>query len=144
MFKVPEKYRVTTGKMASAKSDGNNGCFVIPMGGKFHAYVIAGCGNGWEHISVHIAARKNLVKTPTHAQMCKIKELFWGDEAVVMQLHPKKTDSWKQYEGVLHLWRPTEVSGVHIPIPPSQLTDLRNVRQDLAHDLPIPGLMKGL
>lgn len=134
MFKVPEKYRVTTGSQATAKKDGNNGCFVIPMGGKFNAYVIASNGQKWEHVSVHIAARKNLQKTPTWEQMCLIKKLFWDPADVVVQYHPEKPVG---ADHVLHLWRPAPGSEVEIPIPPHQLFQIRNARQAISEPVKV-------
>lgn len=118
MFKVPEKYRVTQGSKATASTDGNNGCFVVPMGGKFNAYIIASTGQKWEHLSIHIAARKNQQKTPTWNQMCLIKDLFWGKDDLVVQFHAPAS-MWKNHHpAVLHLWRPIDEA---VPFPPSML-----------------------
>lgn len=123
MFKVPEKYRVTKGRMASTHELGNNGCFMIPLPGisKSHAYVMASDGAGWEHVSVHIAVNQKKQFTPTWSQMCLIKGLFWGEEDAVMQLHPAKKDYVNNHPNVLHLWRPVPGTGVEIPKPESIL-----------------------
>lgn len=131
-FKVPEKYRVTAGRMATKSTDGNNGCFVIKMGGKFFAYVIASSGQKWEHVSVHIAARKNLQKTPTWNQMCIIKDLFWSPEDRVVQYHPPRSEWVNNHLHVLHLWRPIDVE---LPFPPSHLVGHKELRPEDAEKL---------
>ena len=44
-------------------------------------------GCGFEHLSVSTP-----IKTPTWEQMCFMKDIFWGENEVCMQLHPKKED----------------------------------------------------
>lgn len=46
--------------------------------------------------------------------MCFIKDLFWGEEEVVMQLHPAKSQYVNQHDYCLHLWRPKTIA---IPLP---------------------------
>lgn len=134
MFKVPEKYRVTTGSQKTDASAGKNGCFVIPMGGKWNAYVIASNGQKWEHVSVHIAARAGRQQTPTWNQMCKIKDMFWDADDVVIQLHPEKPVG---VDHVLHLWRPAPESGLEIPRPPHHLFAIRNARQAISEPVTV-------
>lgn len=67
-------------------------------------------GPRWEHVSVRAENR-----IPTWKEMCAVKYLFWGDDEVVMQLHPHKDDYVNYHPNVLHLWRPV---GVEIPTPP--------------------------
>jgi hypothetical protein len=47
--------------------------------------------------------------------MCFVKELFWSDDEVFMQLHPAKRDYIDCHPYCLHLWRPTQLV---IPLPP--------------------------
>lgn len=68
-------------------------------------------GEGWEHVSVSLPNR-----TPTWAEMCYVKELFWRDDEAVMQLHPSKDDYVNNHRFCLHLWRPTKEN---IPLPPA-------------------------
>ncbi|MEX3859613.1 hypothetical protein AB3X94_37115 [Paraburkholderia sp. BR10923] len=74
-------------------------------------WVIAGCGDGWEHVSVSIANEKRL---PTWPEMAYVKALFFDPEETVMQLHPPLSEYVNNAE-VLHLWRP---QGETIPLPP--------------------------
>lgn len=102
--------------MAGARS----GAFQIPMGNRA-ACVIADDGltdNGepgeptfWEHVSVHMQTVHGDI-CPSWNEMSRIKDLFWGEGEVVMQLHVAKTDHIDIHPAVLHLWRP-----IHHEIP---------------------------
>jgi hypothetical protein len=107
-MKFPEKYRLQ-GTL------NQNGTFKIPyirnLNGfedKSDLFVVASNGLGWEHCSVSIISANSKIKRPRLPrwdEMCFIKELFWEDDEVVMQLHPKKSDYVNNFE-VLHLWKP--------------------------------------
>lgn len=91
--------------------DEHNGAFKIPIDNKIF-FVIASDGLGWEHVSVSI---QNVERCPKWNEMCKIKDMFFEDEEVVMQLHPKKSEYVNIHDYTLHLWRPIEKD---IPTPP--------------------------
>lgn len=55
-------------------------------------------------------------RCPKWNEMCIIKEMFFEDDEVVMQLHPKKEDYVNDHPYCLHLWKPQEVE---IPTPPT-------------------------
>jgi hypothetical protein len=117
MMHAPEKYRRLDGPMPSSARDGNNGWFYIPAEKEKNALIIvASNGEGWEHVSVSMKYR-----CPTWEEMCKIKELFWDDEDVVIQYHPSKKDYINNHPFCLHLWRPT---AQNIPTPPSILVGI--------------------
>ena len=78
-------------------------------------------GLDWEHLSVSTP-----VKTPTWEQMCKMKEIFWGDDEVCMELHPKKEEYVNMHPYCLHIWKPI---GVEIPTPPSILVGIRKGKE---------------
>jgi hypothetical protein len=106
MFKVPEYYRLTKGKMASNKTFGNNGAFRIPYAKhNLTIQAIASDGLGWEHVSVTTPGRK---RVPTWEEMCHVKQLFWDPEDVVVQYHPAKEDYVNMHKYCLHLWRQTD------------------------------------
>jgi hypothetical protein len=69
--------------------------------------------DGWEHVSVSTETR-----TPTWAEMVRVKRLFWGDEDVVLQFHPRRSEYVNRHEHCLHLWRHTIAA---IPCPPKEL-----------------------
>lgn len=116
-FRVPERFRITRGPMASDKTDGNNGAFFVPARpGRPPFKVIASDGaiepdpQAWEHVSVSLPDR-----CPTWEEMCAIKSLFWGDEDLVLQYHPPRSEWVSNHRFCLHLWRPV---GLQLPKPP--------------------------
>ena len=98
--KKAEKHRVTKGHMASDKSYGSNGYFLIPSPQKGILKIIASDKLLWDHVSVSLPNR-----TPSWTEMCYVKDLFWGPDEVVIQYHPAKTDYINNHPYVLHLWR---------------------------------------
>ena len=109
--------------MGSGNFIGNNGAFQVWLSNRTDAMIIASNGEGWEHVSVRMIDKstgKN--RTPTWAEMCKIKDIFWDDEDCVIQFHPAKSEYVNNHPNVLHLWRPTNQV---IPIPDSILVGLK-------------------
>lgn len=101
MFSVPEKFRVEKGPMGSNNTYGNNGQFMVKsLKLKRVLFCQASDGLDWEHVSVSIADR-----CPTWEEMCFIKDLFWGDDDLVVQMHPPKSDYVNNHLYCLHLWR---------------------------------------
>jgi hypothetical protein len=113
---VLEEGRVLTGPLASTPDYGMAGAFEI-MGPKREPLGIISSGvdkeHGWEHVSVSTKHR-----TPNWTEMCFVKDLFWNDDEVVMQLHPAKSEYVNYHPNCLHLWRPLNAE---IPLPPSIL-----------------------
>lgn len=120
-WKIINAARHTTGFMKSTPSDGFNGAFSFLLNG-LPVNVIASDGSDplgpaipWEHVSVTIHGSK---LPPSWSVMCQIKEIFWGGDECVMQLHPPKASYVNNHPGCLHLWRPK-----HVPIPmPPEIT----------------------
>jgi hypothetical protein len=113
MFRVPEQYRVRNGFLGTDKSVGNNGMFLVPRprDPAVPLRVIASDGQGWEHVSVSLPYR-----APTWDEMCRVKDLFWGDEDTVVQYHPPRSEYVNNHAYCLHLWRPV---GAEVPRPPA-------------------------
>jgi len=125
-FHVPENYRIVKGTLASDPSFGNNGVFAIPAvipGRELRA--IASDGGGWEHVSVSVQGRRTAV--PNWEEMCKIKNLFWNEDDVVIQFHPRKSDYVNNHLGCLHMWRPV---GVTLPTPPAEFVGVKDMSAD--------------
>lgn len=120
MFQVPEKYRFNNPGhyLSSTKADGNNGVFLIPFKHK-NFTVIASDGMGWEHVSVSIEGE---TRTPTWEEMCFIKDMFWSDDACVVQYHPPRSEYVNNHDYCLHLWRPVDKE---IPLPDSILVGIK-------------------
>lgn len=95
--------------------DEHNGAFRINYQGSYYL-VIASNGEGWEHVSV-----SNPQRIPTWEVMCKIKEMFFEDEEVVIQYHPRKSEYINFHPNCLHLWKPI---GIDIPTPPKELVGI--------------------
>lgn len=101
MFKVPEKFRVKDGMMASDKSYGNNGLFSIKtLKLKYRITAIASDGLFWEHVSVSMQTR-----CPTWEEMATVKGMFWDGDDLVIQFHPPKSEYVDNHRYCLHLWR---------------------------------------
>lgn len=68
---------------------------------------------GWEHVSVSLPNR-----CLTWDEMCIIKDLFFYDYEVAMQIHPAKENYINISPYCLHIWKP---KNVEIPLPPKGL-----------------------
>ena len=69
----------------------------------------------WEHVSVSTPDR-----CPTWMEMCMVKALFWNEDELVVQFHPRKIDYVNFHPYTLHLWRPTRHKD-RMPVPPTHL-----------------------
>lgn len=109
-----EQYRVTKGRMASNRTYGNNGLFIIHRPKNRSLQIIVSDGEGWEHVSVTPFNAKG--RCPTWDDMCFTKDLFWGKAETVIQYHPPKSEYIDNHPYCLHLWRPIDQE---IPRPPA-------------------------
>lgn len=111
-----ERARLKNGEMATTHRDGMNGIFffsglrcMVSDGSDWDKTGLP--GKPWEHISVSCVDR-----CPTWDEMCFVKNMFWDENEVVMQLHPAKSNYVNYMPFCLHLWKPLEVK---IPTPPN-------------------------
>lgn len=74
-------------------------------------YVIFTRGLGWEHLSISQDRR-----TPDWDVMCMVKDIFWKDDEVCVQYHPRKEDYVTMHEHCLHIWKPIDAE---LPTPPT-------------------------
>jgi hypothetical protein len=82
--------------------------------------IVASNGEDWEaagftppafeHVSVSTP-----IRCPTWEEMCFVKALFWEDEELILQYHPRRSQYVNNHPHCLHMWRPV---GVQIPEPP--------------------------
>lgn len=134
-WKIPEKYRIESEQFGLKGEP--FGAFQIESPDKSRVtktnlVIIATPGDesvgiDWEHVSVRAEKTINsriVQMLPTWTEMCFVKALFWDDEDVVMQLHPKKSEYVNNHNFVLHLWKPTKSE---IPTPPSILVGFKNL-----------------
>jgi hypothetical protein len=66
--------------------------------------VTATRGVGWDHVSVSLNDR-----CPTWEEMCKIKDIFFNDEELAIQYHPKKSEYVNSMDYCLHLWKAHDI-----------------------------------
>ncbi len=92
--------------------DEQNGAFRLQAPTGRTLFMIASRGDGWEHVSVSV---KDSDDTPTWAEMCWVKDLWFDPEETVIQYHPPRSKYINIDSGCLHLWRP---QATQIPMPP--------------------------
>lgn len=123
---VLEASRVIDGPMASDRSWGAYGMFRLyrERGSKTEVRIVASGGDpddpmseGWEHVSISTATR-----CPTWEEMCRVKDLFWGDDEAVLQFHPPKSEYVNNHPYCLHLWKPP----YPVVMPPSLLVGIKS------------------
>lgn len=111
-FETLEKHRLRQGNYET-KSGETFGAFLVPFG-SFDLRILATDGKGfypeWEHVSVSLSNR-----TPNWKEMCFLKDLFWGEDEIVIQFHPPKLMYVNDHPNCLHLWKPQ----IKIELPPS-------------------------
>lgn len=95
-MKFPEQYRVY-----SPLNEKLN-CFKIPFEGR-DLVVIASDWGKWQHASVSLTNR-----CPNWREMSFIKDLFWDEEEMCIQFHPKKSEYVNLMKNCLHIWKPSE------------------------------------
>lgn len=63
----------------------------------------------WEHVMLNGYWSK---RCPTYEEMAHLKDIFWKEEEITVQVHPKKSEYVNNfgYEYNLHLWRNRNVS----------------------------------
>lgn len=96
--------------------DGGSGIVAI---GNWTGSVIWSWGMGWEHVSV--SPYKHYY-TPTWSDMCRLKDIFFNDDEVAVQYHPRKNEYVNNKSNCLHLFRPTIYT---LPEPPSFMVGLK-------------------
>ena len=94
----------------STGEDGGAGWIYLNGASAKPAAVIWSFGEGWEHVSVSHKDR-----CPTWEEMCKVKDLFFNPEEVVVQFHPRQSEYVNVHPHCLHLWRK---SGEDFDTPP--------------------------
>ena len=79
-------------------------CAIMDLSNKIRCSLVVGNDeDGWEHVSIELSARR----LPTWEEMCLIKDIFWEEEEMVVQIHPKHSE-YVNITEALHLWRPKD------------------------------------
>lgn len=111
-MKTLEEIKTTTNLMiVKAGIDGGIGELYLLE--RRYGSVIWSFGGGWEHVSL---APYNSRQLPTWDIMCRLKDMFFYDEEVVVQYHPAKSEYVNNVPNCLHLWRPIDQT---LPTPPT-------------------------
>lgn len=85
--------------------------FIMMPNEKHQMAFIASWGGGWDHVSVSYSNR-----CPTWDEMQRVKEMFFGDDEVVVQYHPASSQYVNNHPYCLHMWKPRME---RIPTPPT-------------------------
>ena len=90
-------------RVESATIHGGVGTVTI---GSWTGSVIWGADeDGWEHVSVSPFDHSIL---PSWDDMCRLKDIFFDEEEMALQFHPRKSQYVNKMENCLHLWRPKD------------------------------------
>jgi len=115
-FHVPEAARLLDGPMGTKPNEGQYGAFYVPSPEPgWMLAIIATNGQDpevpeaqdWEHVSVNVIRGKQS-RVPTWKEMAFVKALFWDEDDVVVQFHPRRSEYVNAHPNVLHLWRWTK------------------------------------
>jgi hypothetical protein len=143
-----ERHRFITARVPVNGPGHPSGMFIIPGPAATPLEIIVDDGtvSGWEHVSVcafEAESFKRLLRrgeqpqprTPTWAEMCHVKNLFWSAEDCVVQFHPPQSDYVNRHPHVLHLWR---WRGGEFPRPPSRLVGSRASKEETEREVKQP------
>lgn len=112
-----EAGRIRVGHFSSPDSSLYGAFFIQgPCGARLKIITSPGTdpeSEGWEHVSVSCEKRN-----PNWDEMCFVKRLFWEDDELVIQFHPKLKDYVNYHPFCLHMWRHVSQE---FPTPPTVL-----------------------
>lgn len=111
------KYRMTPDQSSWGTTNSEKyGLFFVPsiiQPASTMKVMVAPMDSEWQHVSVSLERR-----CPNWPEMCQVKDLVWGEDVIVIQFHPKKSEYVNMHPYCLHLWRrPSQ----DIELPPSIL-----------------------
>ena len=116
MKSLKEKKKNGYVKIKKEGRDGFGGVFYDKKS-RCHLNFIMSSGAGFEHCSVSMPTR-----CPSWEQMCAIKDAFWNDDEVCMQLHPAKKNYVNNHPYCLHIWKPIDKE---IPLPSTIMVGMK-------------------
>lgn len=87
----------------SSKSSTRLGIFEFPLeNGESTLLCSAVIRDYWEHVFLDL--RKS-DRCPTYEEMCRLKQYFFNENEIALQIHPKKSEYVNACQHRLHLWR---------------------------------------
>lgn len=81
--------------------------FYFPLENAVDAWCIGMKQNDWEHVALDLEANK---RCPTYQEMCRLKEYFFSENEIALQIHPRRDDYVNECYYRLHLWRNKAIS----------------------------------
>lgn len=87
-------------------------------GRRRNATFVCSWGGGWDHVSVAFFDR-----CPEWKEMCEVKDIFFSEDEVCVQYHPKKEEYINNHPYCLHIFRP---QNAELPTPPSWMVGLKD------------------
>jgi|SRR5690606_37281139 len=104
-MKFPEKYRAKDFNIAftemKKKQDVHSQCYLIPFRGRELRVIASVWIGGYEHVSVSLPNR-----CPNWEEMCFVKDFFWEEDEMCIQIHPRKSVYVNFHSTCLHIWKP--------------------------------------
>lgn len=97
-----EKYRKPHPRYYNHTKGDNFGWFEVPRRKKTLYIQSSPSDEEWHHVSVSCSIYN---ESPSWEDMCFVKDLFFNDEDVVVQYHPKKSEYVNIAKNCLHLWK---------------------------------------
>lgn len=121
-MKTIDEIKATTNLVikAQAPNGGIGGYYYDRISDKRLNFIFS-CQMGWEHLSVSMPN-----KTPSWDQMCRMKDIFWGEDEACVQYHPKKEDYVNNHKHCLHIWKPADYE---LPTPPSLMVGFKSEQE---------------
>jgi hypothetical protein len=104
----------------------------------WYGSVIASWGGGWDHVSVSPYDRTII---PSWKDMCILKDIFFKEDEVAIQIHPSKDQYVNNCNNCLHLWRPFIDK---LPLPPSVMVGIRDNQSITEFNNDLNNLRKGI
>lgn len=99
MKRIEELRKTPRLLIESVGIDGGKGAVHFP---KWTGSVIWSFGGGWDHVSV-APYKRHIV--PSWEDMCMLKDMFFREDEVVIQIHPAKSEYVNMVPNCLHLWK---------------------------------------
>lgn len=56
----------------------------------------------WEHVMLDLSLQQ---RCPSYKEMCQVKDMFWDENEITLQVHPPQSEYVNIVEYALHLWR---------------------------------------
>lgn len=105
-FEHLEEFRCKDYSIWSSEKGDTFGVFIIRIG-SYALLCIVGDGHFWDHVSVTVRDKKGrqIKRLPNYNELCKVKNLFFEDDEIVVHYFVPATDHVNINDWCLHLWK---------------------------------------